>query len=135
MSTILAVLAIFCVMTILVEFIPVLFTDNKKEWMKTSILCNVMTNPIVNTLFMILFLFVYNNFLLLFLLIVLEVAVVFFEAYVYERRLGESRKKCIRFSVAANVCSILAGFVLFYVLNVIDFGTSSHSYTLPNEWI
>lgn len=122
---ILTILA-YCLATVIFELIPAFFLKDKKEWMKTSVICNVITNPLVNTVLLILismqmpetFIFVY--------IIVAEVAVVLFERNIYEKRLNKPRKECMKFALIANLMSVLSGFLVFILHNLLIPVTSAY---------
>lgn len=115
MIEVLLLLACVCGTTILLESIPVLFMKNKKAWWKASVLCNVVTNPILNTVILLLALLQSEGDLVSYIVIVLEVVVVFLEAYFYRLMLDKTYKCCIVFSLVANGLSYGTGVILSYL--------------------
>lgn len=121
------ILAVFlaCVITMLIEFIPALFVKEKVGWIKTSILCNVVTNPILNLTMLLMFAAHIPEPILLLVGFIGEIVVFRFEGYIYKRVLGKSKKMCLTYSAVANLLSFLIGsivwlFVFDFVLGLID---------------
>ena len=112
MIKILLVLAICCAATIVLEGIPILFLKSKKAWWKASILCNVVTNPLLNVIVLFLPVVLDDYLLIAWLVMALEVVVVFFETWFYQLMLEKSCKKCFLFSLIANGFSFVVGSVL-----------------------
>jgi hypothetical protein len=138
MSKLLLALALCCGLTCLIEIVPALFLRDRKKWVKVSLINNVITNPILNTLILVetvfqyeiypkdlfyswmvkldylnVYVYAHNIFVLL-----LEVAVIIFEAWVYRKMVGASWKKCLLFSVVANVVSFGIGILLEPIFNI-----------------
>ena len=109
----LPVLAALCVSTITLESIPVLFVKNKRSWWKASLICNVVTNPILNVVVFLLTAILYPNDVVYPVILVLECAVVLIEAYFYKRMLNSSFTACLMFSLIANLLSFSAGMFLY----------------------
>lgn len=105
-------LILFCVATIFLEAIPIAFVREKKQWWRASILCNVVTNPILNILVFLLTAYMRSYELTMFLFVLLEIAVVFLEAYFYHRMLNKPYKQCLLFSFIANLISVGIGFLV-----------------------
>lgn len=112
MIKVLLILALCCVTTILLESIPILFLKNKKAWWKASILGNVVTNPVLNVIVLLLRILLPEDNLVTGVIIVLEIAVVFFEAWFYRLQLSNPYKDCILFSLLANGLSFVLGSAL-----------------------
>ena len=114
------VLFISCLLTVLIELIPAAFMPERKKWMKTSIFCNVITNPVLNLfMFVVLGTDVYLTYIMAFG-IAAEIVVAFSEAYIYKNMIGVSWKKSIKFSFAANSLSFVVGsIVMFFVINIL----------------
>lgn len=112
MIGVLLLLAFLCGATILLEGIPILFLKNKKTWWKASILCNVVTNPILNVIVLLLPVLLREANWVVGVVFVLEVAVVFFEAWFYRLMLGNTYKACLMFSLIANGISFVVGSIL-----------------------
>ena len=97
--------------TLLLEAIPLLCTTNKKDWWKASVVCNVITNPVLNLVVMLLNLAMWGMNRLP-ALIALEIVVVLAEAYFYQRMLDKKYWRCLLFSFAANFISFIGGLAL-----------------------
>lgn len=103
------ILAITCGATILLEGIPVLFLKNKRAWWKASVLCNVVTNPALNVIMLLLPPPLHEDGPVACIVALLEVTVVFLEAWFYRLMLENSYKNCFLFSLVANGISFAAG--------------------------
>lgn len=112
MIAIIIILAFLCALTCIVEILPLLFLEQRLPWIKASLLCNVLTNPILNLSLALLGYVLPDQNALIVLLVVLEIAVVFFEAFLYHKLLGESYKKCLLISLICNTCSFGVGLLL-----------------------
>lgn len=110
------------------EIVPLLFVrGNKKKWIASSLLCNVITNPIINIIFMLVALAIENENVTFGILILLEVLVVAFEAFLYHNITDESIKKCIKISFVCNLFSFVLGLLLF---NLVEYAINP---TGPND--
>lgn len=112
MIQILAVLAVCCGATILLEMLPLLLVSQRKNWLKASIVCNVATNPVLNMFMLVVYLLTDHALWSISILFVLEVAVVFFEAFVYHKMLSKKYLPCFLFSLVANAISFLGSIPL-----------------------
>ena len=131
MINIILILVILCGLTCLVEAIPLLFFNKAKrrKWINTSFLCNFMTNPILNILLVILSIYITNQALYFLTVILLEIIVIIFEAFIFYNVMGESFKKCLAVSLLVNMVSFILGLLLFKIINILDQPT----YSLDNE--
>lgn len=124
-------LALFCVTTCLLEMIPTLFVQKKKQWIKASLIANVITNPILNTLLLFFragnfYSFHFRRLASVFgfsnphdaALVIGELLVIVFEAWIYHKMLSKTWIKCLLFSLAANALSFIAGLLLqpFFII-------------------
>ncbi len=109
MIIILLVLAVMCGATILIEGIPTLFPKDRKVWWKASVICNVVTNPILNVMILLMTTLWPDQDGIQRVIILLELVVVFLEAYFYQRMLNKGYGRCLLFSFIANVLSMFAG--------------------------
>ena len=98
-----------CAATIFLEALPVFFLREKRRWWKAGLICNLITNPPLNALYLLLCLWLKNTAVLTAILLVMEVAVVWMEAWMYQRMLDKPRKTCFLFSLAANAFSFGLG--------------------------
>lgn len=118
MGTIIFILLLLCAGTCLIEIVPLLFFKNAKKWIKTSLLCNVITNPIINLVLALLTLVVTNEVLFIAIAIIMEIAVIVFETFIFYTVTDESLKKCIMVSVLINLCSFAIGLLLTGLLEI-----------------
>ena len=98
--------------TVALESIPALCLPQGKAWWKVSLLCNTLTNPLLNVLLLIGRALISNPVAVALLLLFLEAGAVLVEAYVYKDFLKKAYKACLLFSVIANVFSFTAGSLL-----------------------
>lgn len=112
MIFVIGILALYCAGTVLLEFIPALFMPDRKAWIKTGLFCNVITNPILNVIMLMLFAMVKSRVIVLISAVLLELMIVLFEAYIYKKNLNKPPKICLIFSFIANLFSVSVGFIL-----------------------
>lgn len=125
----LLILLLCCGATCLIELIPLLFTKKRKQWINASVINNVVTNPILNTILLlestllhkiypeIFYIwwrnsgFVVNPYRIarVILLIILELAAIIFEAWIYRRLVVSSWKESFLSSAALNTLSYWIG--------------------------
>lgn len=112
--------AIYLLVTCLIEGTVVWVVFRERRYVKYSIACNVMTNPLLNFwLYLIVF---GREFTLLemfevdwpVLFVCGEVYVVLVEAWIYHYILQKKAAYCFLISVIANVCSAIGGLVLMW---------------------
>lgn len=120
MNMIVISLAISLFITMILEFMPALFMKNKVNWIKASILCNVVTNPVLN-----LFLFLISDFpmeIFILAIIVCEIVVLILEANIYKKALNKSTKVCLAYSAIANLSSCIIGSFIWLVVcnNIVE---------------
>ena len=101
-----------CLATIVLEIIPILFLKDRKSWWKASIVCNIVTNPLLNVTVLLLSVCLPDAVPLLPIILLSEAAVVLTEAYFYHRMLNAARLTCLMFSAAANTLSFGIGMLL-----------------------
>lgn len=111
----------FCLaLTVAVEGIVAMITTRSKEVVKASVLCNLLTNPMLNALLIFgTFFFGWNGQSVGYYvtLSVLEIAVVFVEGEVYRYlSLFDRRKKAYLMSFIFNLSSFAVGAILTFIL-------------------
>lgn len=111
----------FClVLTVAVEGIVAMITTKSKEVLKVSVLCNLLTNPMLNALLIVgTYFFGLNGQSVGYYvaLSVLEIAVVFVEGEVYRYlNLFDKRKKAYLMSFIFNLSSFAVGAILTFIL-------------------
>lgn len=100
---------ILLLIVLLLESIPVLFVRGKKAWWKASVICNVVTNPVLNTVMLLVAAIFSVMDALILGLYVLEIVVVFLKAFFYQRMLSKAYWQCFLFSLIANFISFGTG--------------------------
>lgn len=100
------------VLTIIIEGVAMFILTRSKEWVKCNILCNMVTNPILN---ISLFVLVYFTGLSWYSLgVFIGEAIVFTsEALLYKLMTGKGILKCIIYSVITNALSLVLGNIIF----------------------
>ena len=112
MIALLRLLSVACISTILLEAVPVLLFKEKKAWFKAGVACNVATNPVLNAMVMLITFYIGWGKLAYGLVLLLEVAVVFLEAWFYRFLLDKTYGCCLLFSACANALSFCTGLIL-----------------------
>lgn len=107
------------VVTILVEGIVILIKYGLREYAYYSLLCNVLTNPMLNLLLYLL-VWVFGSEIYMQSLIILEIVVVIVEAYVYRILCNFSRKEALKLSLLLNGFSYLGGVIIFKGLDMLS---------------
>ena len=98
------------VLTCITEGVVVLARYRDPEVLLASILCNVLTNPVLNLLgggIYKLYRPAYYPYL-----VVAELLVVFIEARIYRKTLKKTKKECLQLSLYANFLSFVAGLII-----------------------
>ncbi len=119
MIGILLSLLILCGMTCVIEVIPLLFFKNGTKLIKTSLICNLITNPLLNTILGFLTLFELEQNFFIIITLILEVFVIIFEAFIYYNTTNESKSKCFFISLVTNLLSFGLG-LLFGTLEALS---------------
>lgn len=126
MIGILIILAMVLGITIVLESIPSLFTQEKAQWWKASLMCNLATNPLLNVAVLLIGAIFSVDDIRTPIFLVLEVVVVFFEAWIYHRMLQKPYWVCLVFSLCANLLSFGIG-VAFQNLFTFDYTPFWHN--------
>lgn len=112
MSRFIIALVLTCCLTCIAEFVPLLFLKNRWSFVRTSILCNIVTNPVLNVVVAMVLVYTNDYTAYYIVLAFLEIAVVFVEGLYYKRFVGIEYKKAVLVSLIANVCSYVAGTIV-----------------------
>ena len=112
MPSLLLFLAVLCTATILLEAVPVLLVKDRKAWWKAGLVCNVVTNPVLNVVMLLVTALLTDSGFVFPVLMVLELTVVFLEAWLYRLLVGKPYLHCLAFSLVANAVSFGAGILL-----------------------
>lgn len=113
MSNLIIYLLIAFSLTCLIEIVPLFFVkSNKIKWICSSVLCNFITNPLLNILLLLFSLIIVNDIVLYGLLITLEILAIAFEAFLYHNITDNSIKKCVTISAVCNCISFAFGLIL-----------------------
>ncbi|MBQ8658632.1 MAG: hypothetical protein IJ506_05810 [Clostridia bacterium] len=108
-------LLILCLATCLFEGIALLLLHDRKKWLAPSLLCNVITNPILNMVLPFLYSVVvywtdiFSFFLNPLMLICLEIGVIYMEAWLYGFFVPHPFKRRLKVSCAVNAFSFVVG--------------------------
>ncbi len=112
MSMFIYALILTCAMTCLTEIVPMLFFKERKGLVKTSLLCNIVTNPVLNAIVAMVLVGTNNYTAYYIVLAILEITVVFVEGLYYKHFVGIKYKKSLVISLIANVCSYVVGTIV-----------------------
>ncbi len=96
-------------LTCIIEAMTQCFLKDRKKWIFSGLLCNVVTNPLLNVIVLILYAFVDNVCVLYLIIIFLECVVLFTEAGLYKLMLDKKYKTCLLVSAACNALSFSVG--------------------------
>ena len=100
------------VLTIVAESIPLLFCKPRKDWFIAGLLCNCATNPALNILRILFYSLWQNLTTLLLFTVILEVAVVLIEAWLYTLLTDTTRTRALLLSLLCNSLSLTLGILL-----------------------
>lgn len=95
--------------TIAIESLPLLFLKPRKDWVRTGLLCNVLTNPLLNSLRILIYSFYPNEQFLLILTLCMEILVALGEGWFYRELVHVSAKKALWISALCNCLSFGIG--------------------------
>ncbi len=119
------VFLILCLATCLFEAFALLLMEKPREWFKPVLLCNVLTNPILNMILPAVYAFTYvfdmrtggvASFLIL---LVLELGVVFLEAWMLGVFIDAPFRKRLKVSFGLNAFSFVWGLILTPALSTL----------------
>ena len=102
---------LFLVVTITVEGVIILLKYGRREYAYYSLLCNILTNPMLNLLLYLL-IGQLGSEIYLPVLVILEIIVVFVEAYIYKILCNFSKKEALKLSLVLNISSYLIGLII-----------------------
>ena len=105
----------FC--TCIIEVIPLLFLKQSKQWRKASYKCNIITNPVLNTVLLLISNLLNSTASLICIYTLGELIVIAVEAFLYRYILQEKLRKCVLISILVNVLSCAVGVVFAYYLD------------------
>jgi hypothetical protein len=103
----------------MVEGIAIFIKYGRRDYTYYSLLCNVLTNPMLNLLLCLLVL-VFSSEIYIPTLIILETIVVIVEAYVYKILCHFPKKEALKLSLLLNVFSYLIGVIIFKGLDILS---------------
>ena len=99
--------------TVLIESVPLLFFSPRKKWLSVGLLCNVLTNPLLNCLQIVFYLLWPNTVALWSFILILELLVVWGEAWFYRNLLKVTSGKSLWVSLLCNGLSFGIGLLLY----------------------
>ncbi len=112
MSTFIYALILTCAITCVTEIVPMLFLKDRWGFVKTSLLCNIVTNPVLNVIVAMVLVGTNNYTAYYIVLAILEIFVVFVEGLYYKHFVGIRYKKALLISLVANLCSYVCGTII-----------------------
>ena len=99
-------------LTIVIESIPLCFFRPRKQWLKVGLLCNALTNPLLNCIRILIYSLYPNATILLIITVCLEIIVVSSEAWFYQNLVPVYRVKALWVSLLCNGLSYTLGVIL-----------------------
>ena len=115
------IIVVLCVTTMLLESVMLLLVKDSGKWIKAGLLCNLITNPILNmilpTVYRLIDIIVgypYGIIVCYVVLFLLEVGVVFFETWIFGFFVNESFGKRLKVACIINAFSFFIGLLLNY---------------------
>ena len=108
MQRLIAALAQTLLLTCAAEACPVLFMKRRKDWFRSGLVCNVLTNPLLNVCLWLVQAYCSQSVRWCAVLIG-ETAVVFIEALLYWTMVNTSYKRCLAQSLLCNAVSFVVG--------------------------
>ncbi len=99
-------------LTIVIESIPLVFFSPRKKYLSVGFLCNILTNPLLNCLRILIYSFYPNPKVLLIFTIVSEVLIILGEGWLYVNILHISPRKGLFISALCNGLSYGLGLLL-----------------------
>lgn len=99
------------VLTCLIEGIVICGFEPWRRWLLASVICNLITNPLINLILYPL----YGHSLYALVFILLEIGVVSAETLIYKGMLRCKFGKCIVASLVANTLSCISGIIIFNI--------------------
>ena len=108
MRQLIVTLAQTLLLTCAAEACPVLFMKRRKEWFGSGLLCNVLTNPLLNVCLWLVQAHCSRS-VWWCAVLVGEIAVVFTEALLYRAMVSVSYKRCLAQSLLCNAVSFVVG--------------------------
>lgn len=101
------------VLTILIEGAVMFMLTKSKKWMYYNFLCNMLTNPMLNYVLLLIALYTANRELYNAVIAIGEILVLFGEAYLYKLMTKENYKHCFFRSLITNGASFVIGLLFF----------------------
>lgn len=108
MRELILALAQALMLTCVAEACPALFMKRRKEWLKSGLICNVLTNPLLNVCLWLVQVH-YSQSIWWCTVAIGEVTVVFTEALLYWSMVSVSYKRCLVQSFVCNTASFIVG--------------------------
>ncbi len=114
-------IAIYLILTIIIELLVLLFFKNRKTLFRPLLIANLITNPLLNLILPAIYLLVYylliHDFWAFVIVIasvwlVLEIAVVFSEACIIRFFTALGYKTCLKYALIFNLASFLLGLII-----------------------
>ena len=104
-------LAKMLALTLVLEIIPLLFMQGRRRWILASILCNFLTNPMLNCANIVAVGYL-GEAAGRAILIAMEILVIPAEAGIYRLVLDEKFPRCLKAAAICNVFSFSIGLIL-----------------------
>ena len=112
MSKFIIALALTCALTCIAEVIPLLFFGDRCRLVKTSVLCNVVTNPVLNVIVAMVLVYTNSYAIYYIVLVLLEILVLLVEGLYYKHFCEIKLKRALLISLLANIVSFVVGTIV-----------------------
>lgn len=106
------ILLIPFLLTVVIEGITMLLLTRSFKWVCYNLLCNMVTNPVMNILLFLITLRFGTTAVYYLAVVIGELAILFLEAWFYRKMTEASSKKCFLRSLITNALSFSLGLVL-----------------------
>ena len=112
------ILSILIALTIteLIEYLVITLWTNDKKAVPVILIGNLITNPAVNAIIMVIRHFSENPAVIIASMILLEIATVLIEYLFISARLKYPAKKSLKYSLAVNLCSFVFGIAITFLI-------------------
>lgn len=108
------------ILTCILEMVPHFFLPDKKRWIKVGLICNIITNPLLNTFLMLLGSLSVGKLPIFFITIVLEFAIVFAEGGLYKLMLDVDYRQSLKVSAMCNGISFAVGLLINGIMIILQ---------------
>lgn len=103
------------IITEMIEYLVIALWTNDKKAVPVILIGNLITNPAVNVIMMVIRNFTQNIAVIISSMILLEIATILIEYLFISARLKYPAKKSLKYSLAVNLCSFAFGIAITFL--------------------